>query len=219
MRHEGLRIFLKVRGDGDRGNILLRRQEIPEHVAAHVKLDFPGDQEISPIRLRAARPDRYVEPIFGVGAVDQGLVGPPPRDRRANWSRTSLCRARKPDSTQVKTGNDDRQGCAHPHLLPLRRVGVAPGRPAVRVEAGYPTFAGPGVKIHYLEQRALLVLARPRFAAPRRRLARGPVRARGDLAVGELDAQRLMGRDRARAAQRCAGGVRTRAKPRASTLR
>ena len=53
------------------GRFCSTRQKIADHVAAHEEFDLAGDQQHAAVRLRAARQDRDVEPVFGVGAVDQ----------------------------------------------------------------------------------------------------------------------------------------------------
>ena len=56
------------------GNVVLHRQEIADHVAAHEELDLAGDQQHAAVRGRAALQNGDVEPVFGVSPVDQRLV-------------------------------------------------------------------------------------------------------------------------------------------------
>ena len=71
MKH--LRVLLEVGGDDDGRDVLFDREKIADHVAAHEKLDLSGNQQHAAVRLRAALHDRHVEPVFGVGAVDERL--------------------------------------------------------------------------------------------------------------------------------------------------
>ena len=74
MRHEDLRVFLEVGGDRDGRDVVLHRQEIADHVAAHEELDLAGDQEHAAVRRRAALEDGDVQAVFGVSPVDESLV-------------------------------------------------------------------------------------------------------------------------------------------------
>ena len=74
MRHEDLRIFLEMGGDGDGRDVVLHRQEIADHVAAHEEFDLAGDQEHAAVRRRAALQNGDVEAVFGVSSVDERLV-------------------------------------------------------------------------------------------------------------------------------------------------
>ena len=74
MRHEDLRIFLKVGGHRDNRDVALLGQKIAKQVAGLEEVDLAGQQEHPAVALRAARQNGHVEPIFGIGAVDNGLV-------------------------------------------------------------------------------------------------------------------------------------------------
>ena len=74
MRHEDLRVLLEVGGDRDGRNVVLHREEIADHVAAHEELDLAGDEQHAAVRHRAALHDRDVEAVFGVGPVDERLI-------------------------------------------------------------------------------------------------------------------------------------------------
>ena len=65
--------LLEVGGNGDQGNLQLGREEIPDHVAAHVKFELAIQQQQRPVGLRAARNDGDVESISGVSAVGRRL--------------------------------------------------------------------------------------------------------------------------------------------------
>ena len=56
------------------GKLVLGGEEIADQVAAISELDLAREQQHAAIDLRTARLDRYVEPVFGVGAVDERLV-------------------------------------------------------------------------------------------------------------------------------------------------
>jgi hypothetical protein len=69
MEQESLRTLLEVGGDGDEWGLRLDRNEIPDHVAAHVEFELALQQQQRPVGLRAAWNDRDVESISGVSAV------------------------------------------------------------------------------------------------------------------------------------------------------
>src|ERR1700722_19447541 len=73
MRHESLRTLLEVGGDGDEWNLRLGREEIPDHVAAHVKFELARQQQQRAVGLWAAWNDGDVESILGVSAVGRRL--------------------------------------------------------------------------------------------------------------------------------------------------
>ena len=76
MRHEDLLILLKVGGHRDDREIPLLGQEIAEKIASLEEVDLARKQKHAAVALRAARQDGDVEPVFGVSAVDDGLVIP-----------------------------------------------------------------------------------------------------------------------------------------------
>ena len=49
-------------------------QEIAEQIAALEEIDLSRQQQHAPVRLRTAGQNGDVETVFGVGAVDEGLV-------------------------------------------------------------------------------------------------------------------------------------------------
>ena len=55
MRHEDLRIFLKVGGDSDNREVALLGHEIAKQVAGLEEVDLARKQEHSAVALRAAR--------------------------------------------------------------------------------------------------------------------------------------------------------------------
>src|SRR5580693_7522689 len=73
MRHESLWTLLEVGGNGDQGNLRLGREEIPDHVAAHVKFELAIQQQQRLVGLWAAWNDGDVEAIVGVSAVGRRL--------------------------------------------------------------------------------------------------------------------------------------------------
>ena len=74
VRHDDLRVLLEMRGDDDDRHVLLDRVEGEQQVAAHVEIELAGGEQEAVVGLRAARHDRHVEPVFGVGSVDDGLI-------------------------------------------------------------------------------------------------------------------------------------------------
>src|SRR5579863_7111217 len=74
MRHEDLRVLLKIGGHGDNRNVAALGQKIAEEVAGLEEVELAGKKEHPAVPLRTARPNGDVEPVFGVGAVDDGLV-------------------------------------------------------------------------------------------------------------------------------------------------
>ena len=74
MRHENLGVFLEFRRHHDKREVALLAEETAEQVSALEEVDLAGEQEQAAVSLWTARLDRDVEAIFGVGAVDDGLV-------------------------------------------------------------------------------------------------------------------------------------------------
>ena len=74
MRHQNDRILLEQRGDRQRRHVLLDRGERLNHVRAHVEIDAAGGEQQPVVRLRPARQDFHLEPVFRVGAVHDGLI-------------------------------------------------------------------------------------------------------------------------------------------------
>ena len=53
MGHEALGVLLEVGGHRDRRDVVLRVEEIADHVAAHEELDLAGDEQHAAVRTRA----------------------------------------------------------------------------------------------------------------------------------------------------------------------
>ena len=76
MRHDDLRVLLHHGRDVDDGDLLFQRRIGLDHVVAHVEIDLSGRQEDQVVGLRAARKDRDVEAVFGIGPIGHGLIEP-----------------------------------------------------------------------------------------------------------------------------------------------
>ena len=74
MRHENLRIFLKVGGDRDDRKVALLGQEIAQEVAGLEEVELALKQHQPTVALRATGLNCDVESVTGVSAVDNGLV-------------------------------------------------------------------------------------------------------------------------------------------------
>ena len=61
------RILLERRGDGDDRHVLLDGRQHLQRVA-HRDVELARGEQLQPVDLRAAHPDRDVEPVLAVGA-------------------------------------------------------------------------------------------------------------------------------------------------------
>ena len=74
MRHENLRVFLKVCRHNQCGYALLQRGEGGNHIATHVELDLAGDQQQAIIGLRPAGQDGHIKAVFLISAICHSLI-------------------------------------------------------------------------------------------------------------------------------------------------
>ena len=74
MRHEHLRVFLKIGGDDDDRDVPGDRVEGEQEIAAHVEIQPSGRQQKLVVGLRPSLHDRDVKAVFRIGAVGDRLV-------------------------------------------------------------------------------------------------------------------------------------------------
>ena len=74
MRHHDLRIFLEIGRDDNDRQLLFGGGKAKQHIAAHVEFDLAGGEQQAIVGLGAALQNGHIEPVFGVGAVDDRLI-------------------------------------------------------------------------------------------------------------------------------------------------